>query len=66
MHITVSRSQAEYLIDEWIFNERNRNLIKRRLLDGITYEKLSEEFGLSVQQTKNIVYRCQNTLCGHL
>ena len=66
MLITVSRSQLTLIIDEWIFNERNRNIIKRRLLDGITFEALAEEFDLSVQQTKNIVYRCQNTLSGHL
>lgn len=62
----ISRSQLSTIIDEWIFNERNRKILKRRLLDGITFEKLAEEFDLSVQQTKNIVYRCQDTLQGHL
>ena len=58
--------QITYLIDEWIFNERNRNILKRRLLDGLTYEKLAEEFDLSVQQTKNIVYKCQDIMSLHL
>lgn len=62
----ISRSQLSTIIDEWIFNERNRKILKRRLLDGLTYERLAEEFDLSVQQTKNIVYKCQNTLSGHL
>lgn len=66
MLISMSRSQLQEIIDEWIFNERNRNIIKRRLLDGITFEALAEEFDLSVQQTKNIVYKCQNALRGHL
>lgn len=66
MDFLLSRSQLDYLIDEWILNERNRKILKRRLLDGLTYEALAEEFDLSVQQTKNIVYKCQNTLCGHL
>lgn len=60
--LTMPRSQVEALIDEWIFNERNRRILKRRLLDGITYERLAEEFDLSVQQTKNIVYKCQTIL----
>lgn len=66
MLITMSRSQLTLIIDEWIFNERNRNIIKRRLLDGKTYESLAEEFDLSVQQIKNIVYKCQDNLSCHL
>lgn len=66
MQFCCSRSQLDFIIDEWIFNERNRNLLKRRLLDGLTYERLAEEFDLSVQQTKNIVYKCQDILSRHL
>ena len=58
----LSRSEWENLIDEWVFSERDRALLKRRLLDGICFEPLSEEFDLSVQQTKTIVYRLQNRL----
>ena len=49
----LSRSEWENLIDQWIFKERDRAILKRRLLDGICYEPLAEEFDLSVQQTKN-------------
>lgn len=66
MQLDMPRSQIILLIDEWIFNERNRNILKRRLLDGLTYEKLAEEFDLSVQQTKNIVYKCQDIMSLHL
>ena len=58
----LSRSEIEYLIDEWIFNERDRAVLKRRLLDGIKYEALAEEFDLSVRQVKNIVYKSENRL----
>lgn len=53
----VSTSDVNRLIDEWIFSERDRALLKRRLIDGIKFERLAEEFDLSVRQTKNIVYR---------
>lgn len=58
----LSRSELSALIDEWIFNERDRKILKRRLLDGICYEPLAEEFNLSVTQIKDIVYRSQKTL----
>lgn len=62
----LSRTQIEVLIDEWIFSERDRALLKRRLLDGITFDSLSEEFGLSVRHTKTIVYKAEDRLFKHL
>ena len=49
------RSVWEHLIDEWIFNERDRKIIKRRLLDGVTFEDLAGEFDLSPQQIKKSI-----------
>lgn len=60
------RSEIERLIDEWIFREKDRAILKRRLLDGITYEKLAEEFDMSVRQTKNIVYKAEQRLFSHI
>ena len=61
-----SRSTVSATIDEWIFNERDRAILKRRLLDGICYEPLAEEFGLSVDRIKQIVYKSQAKLFKHL
>lgn len=58
--IDVSRDEIEYLIDQHIIGrnaERDRAILKRRLIDGIYFEPLAEEFNLSVRQTKNIVYK---------
>lgn len=62
----LSRSQVEHLIDEWIFSERDRKILKRRLLDGICFEPLAEEFDLSVRQVKNIVYKSEQKLFKHV
>lgn len=61
-----TNSQISYLIDEYIHSERDRNILKRRLIDGLTYEKLAEEFDLSVRNIKKIVYKCEDTLFSHL
>ena len=58
----LTRNEIEYLIEQRIHNERNRLILKRRLLDGICYEPLAEEFDLSVRQAKNIVYKCEAIL----
>ena len=52
-----TNSQMSMLIDEHIHSERDRNILKRRLIDGVCYEPLAEEFDLSTVQVKRIVYR---------
>lgn len=61
-----TNSQIRALIDEHIHSERDRRLLYRRLVDGVCFEPLSEEFDLSVRQTKNIVYREQEKLFRHI
>lgn len=58
----LSRSEWENLIDQFIFSELHRKILKRRLLDGICFEPLAEEFDLSVRQVKNIVRKSQDRL----
>lgn len=58
----ISVSQLEHLINEWVFSERDRKLMKRRLIDGICFEPLAEEFELSVRQTKNLVYKYEKKI----
>ena len=53
----ITTSEILSLIDEYVHNERDRHLLKRRLIDGIIFEDLAEEFDLSVRQVKRIVYR---------
>lgn len=61
-----SRTEIENGIDEWIHNEKHRAILKRRLLDGICFEPLAEEFDMSPRQIKRIVYKTQETLFRHI
>lgn len=61
-----TNSEITNLIDEHIHSERDRAILKRRLVDGIRYEKLAEEFELSVRQVKNIVYKAEEKLFKYL
>ena len=58
----LSRSDWEHLIDEWIFNEQHRKMLKLNLLDGWTYENLAEKFGMSTRQIARIIPKLQNQL----
>ena len=57
-----TNSNIERLIEEHIHSERDRAIMKRRLIDGICFEPLAEEFDLSVSQIKRIVYKHEKKL----
>ena len=62
----ISRDELQRVIDQWIFNERNRMILSDRLFNGTTYERLAEKYGLSTQQVKTIVYKAMDRLEKHL
>ena len=57
-----TNSEISRLIDEYIHKERDRQIAKRRFIDGVCYEPLAEEFDMSVSQIKRIVYKCQKKI----
>jgi len=61
-----TNSQISAVIDEYIHSQRNRDILKRRYVDGITYERIAEEFDLSVRQTKTIIYKAEKTIFSHI
>lgn len=61
-----TNSQIKELILEHIHSARDRKLLYRRLVDGITFEKLGEEFQLSTVQVKRIIYKEEEILFKHL
>lgn len=62
----VSNSFISATIDEWIHSERDRAILKRRYIDGLTYERIADEFDLSERHVKSIVYKHENTIFKHL
>ena len=57
-----TNSQIRDLIAEHIHSERDRRILERRLIDGVTIECLAEEFDISVSQVKRIVWRGSDTV----
>ena len=45
-----TNSQMRALILDHVHSYRDRQILERRLIDGITFEKLAEEFELSERQ----------------
>jgi len=53
----LTRNEIEYLIEQRVFNEKHRIILKYRLLDGYTYEKIADLMDMSDRQIKNITYK---------
>jgi AraC-like DNA-binding protein len=65
-NIEKPRSFWENLIEEWIFSEEHRLMLKRNLLDGWTYERIAEEFDMSSRQIARIIPKLQEQLFRHI
>lgn len=46
----LDRYEWENLIDRWIFDKKDRIILKRKFLDNIALEKIAEEIGMSTVQ----------------
>jgi DNA-directed RNA polymerase specialized sigma24 family protein len=66
----ITREEIEETIDKYIVlhlnAERNRLILKRRLIDGLSHEQLAEEFDLSVQSIQKILYKNEPIVFSHL
>ena len=65
-YMEYTNSNMDYLISEHIHSDRDRRILRRRLIDGACYEMIAEEFEMSVRQIKAIVYREQGVLFRHI
>lgn len=62
----ISNSELASLIDEWVRGERDREMLKDRLINGMLYEPLAEKYNLSVRATQNIIYKASEQLFKHV
>ena len=57
---------AVYMINQWIFNEKHRQIAKDKFLNGLKLDELSKKYDMSVSQIKRIIYNAQNRLQDHM
>lgn len=51
----LTNRQWNKLIDDWIFSERDRAIMKRRIIDDKSYDEMAEMFELSKIQLVRII-----------
>ena len=61
-----TNSEIQYIIDEWIHSQKDREILHLRLIDGLTIEELAERFDRSPRQMQRIINRLQTIVFLHL
>ena len=64
--IDYDNKEMELLIDSYIHNARNRQILKDRLIDGMSYKELEGKYNLTDRHIKRIVYTSQDKLFKHI
>ena len=54
-YITLTNSEIAELISEHIHSERDRQILKLKLIDGYTYEKIAEIYEMSPRYIRSLV-----------
>lgn len=57
-----SNTDMSKAIDDYIHSDRDRQILKSRLIDGLTYDELSDKYHLTSRRIKTIVYKAQEGL----
>ena len=64
--IDLSRSEIEWLIKEYCFCCRERDILYSRWIDGLTFEEISEKHDISVRHAKNIIRKNRENVLSHI
>lgn len=65
----IPNSKVENAIDEYVKGfkaDRNKVMLKEKLLSGMTYEEIAEVHDMSVRQVKNIISNTAQMIVPHL
>ena len=54
------------LIEQWVHNEKDRAMLERKYLDGLTFEAVAEEFELSVNHCQTRIKKAKEQLFKHI
>ena len=61
-HIVLTNSEIAERIGEHIHSERNRQIMKMKLIDGYTYEKIAEIVQLDPRYIRSLVRKLTDSL----
>lgn len=64
--VNLSRSEIEWLIREYCFVSKHREILYSRWLDGLTFDEIAKKHDISVRQAKNIIRSNREKVLSHI
>ena len=61
-----TNSRIREIIAEYVHSSRDRSVMEKRYIDGLTFEKLAEVHELSVSQVKRIIKKNAAVIFRHM
>lgn len=61
-----TNTQAREAIAEHIHSQRDRIILEKRLIDGLTMERIAEDMQMSTRQIRSIIHKQEEILFKHL
>ena len=61
-HIVLTNSEIDERISEHVHSERNRHIMRMKLIDGYTYEKIAEIVQLDPRYIRSLVRKLTDSL----
>lgn len=61
----ISNDDIAVMIDKWVKGSRNREIMRDRLIDAMTYERIAEKHDLSVLYVKTLIYHQEEIIFKH-
>ena len=61
-----TNSQIKELVAEYIHNQVDRRMVFDRLVNGLTFEKISEIYQLDVKTVRKRIHKCEEIIFRHI
>ena len=59
-------SLIDYTIAEWVHSERNRRILRYKIIDDLSFERIAEIEDMSSKRIQTIVYSAEDVLVPRL
>lgn len=61
-----TNSQIREIISEYVHNARDREIMRMRLIEGMTLEQISFEMNISVSTVKRVIFKNSYAIFKHV
>ncbi len=58
-------NSVSFIIDEYIHKKVIRDMLKDKLIDGLSFREIAEKYGYTIRHTQRLIYKYQEIVFEH-